>query len=176
MHDNKIRQQFGMRSASFNQSARWITDHSLAQAHVKAAGLTIGNGLELCCGTGIVGQTLKKAGWDMTGVDITKEMVEETSKHFPAIQGSVEDLPFKPKSFDLIVMRQAYFLVGNGPNVLKEVRRLLKPKGHFVLSQTVPFSMIDTPWLRKVHETKQRDMVRFFTADDLRNELIDHGF
>ena len=174
-HDERIRRQFGLRAPTFERSARWITDPRLAKAHVDAAGPP-GSGLALCCGTGIVGSHLVSAGWNMLGVDLTPEMVKECSKHFSAIVANAEEVPRPPRSFDLVIMRQAYFLLENGPKVLKEVRRLLKPGGRFVLSQTVPFSEIDSPWLKKVHETKQREMVRFFTADDLANELREHGF
>ena len=175
MHEQKILRQFGLRAPTFERSARWITDAKLAAAHVAAAGKP-GKGIAICCGTGVVGKLLTEAGWDMLGVDITPEMVQESSKHFPAIVANAENIPVAAGSFDLAIMRQAYFLLGNGPKVLQEIRRVLKPGGLFVLSQTVPFSEVDTPWLRKVHETKQKEMVRFFTAQDLEDELKQNGF
>lgn len=164
-----------MRSNTFNKSAHWITSPELTAAHVNAAGVP-GKGLAMCCGTGITGKGLVEAGWNMTGVDITPEMVAESSKFFPAIQGNVESVPFGDNTFDLVVMRQAYFLLADGPSVLKEARRVLKPSGRLVLSQTLPFSSVDAEWLRKIHQEKQAQMIRFFTEKDMATELTTHGF
>lgn len=175
IHETKIKEQFGLRSDTFNKSAHWITNPELTAAHVKAAGAP-GKGLAMCCGTGITGKGLVAAGWDMTGVDITPEMVNESSKYFPAIQGSAEAVPFEDNSFDLVVMRQAYFLLADGPSVLKEARRVLKPTGRLVLSQTLPFNSIDAEWLRKIHQVKQAQMIRFFTEEDMASELNKNSF
>lgn len=175
IHELNIQYQFGLRSNTFNHSALWITNSELKAAHVKAAGPP-GKGLAMCCGTGIVGKALVEAGWDMTGVDITPEMVAESSKYFPTIHGSADSLPFKNNSYDLVIMRQAYFLLADGPSVLKEAHRLLKPTGRLVLSQTLPFSSVDAEWLQKIHQAKQAQMIRFFTEKDMAAELTTHGF
>ncbi|MFA6236841.1 MAG: class I SAM-dependent methyltransferase [Bacteriovorax sp.] len=174
-HELNIKTQFQLRSGTFNRSAHWITNQALIAAHVKSAG-TPGKGLAMCCGTGITGKGLADAGWDMIGVDITPGMVEETNKLFPAILGNSESLPFEDNTFDLVVMRQAYFLLADGPTVLKEARRLLKPTGRIVISQILPFSDVDAPWLKKIHEVKQAQMVQFFTEQDMKNELEKYGF
>src|SRR6185369_616904 len=60
--------------------------------------------------------------------------------------------------------------------VLAEVSRLLKPDGIFILSQTVPFSAEDSPWLEHIHRTKQFQLKEFFTADTLAAELEEQYF
>jgi ubiquinone/menaquinone biosynthesis C-methylase UbiE len=174
-HEVNIKIQFGMRANTFNRSAHWVTDNALKTGHVLAAG-TPGKGIAFCCGTGITGKALLDAGWNMIGVDITQEMVNESNKLFPAISGNVEALPFENNSFDLVVMRQAYFLLADGPAALKEARRILKPTGRIVISQILPFNDIDAPWLKKIHEVKQAQMVQFFTEQDMARELEKHGF
>lgn len=174
-HEDNIKTQFGLRSSTFNRSAHWITNDNLKAAHVLAAG-TPGRGLAMCCGTGITGKALVDAGWDMIGVDLTPEMVNETKKLFPAILGNVESLPFDDNSFDLVVMRQAYFLLADGPAVLKEARRLLKSTGRIVISQILPYNDLDAPWLKEIHQVKQAQMIKFFTEKDMVNELEKYGF
>lgn len=174
-HEKNITTQFGLRSTTFNKSAHWITNDALKAAHVKAAEKP-GKGLAMCCGTGITGKALVDAGWDMIGADITPEMVNETSKLFPAILGNAESLPFPDNSFDLVVMRQAYFLLADGPAVLKEARRLLKPEGRIVISQILPYSDSDAPWLKEIHQVKQAQMIKFFTEKNMADELEKYGF
>ncbi|MGE0528094.1 MAG: class I SAM-dependent methyltransferase, partial [Bdellovibrionales bacterium] len=124
-HNNKIKQQFDLRSSSFERSVYWVTDPALISAHTRLAGKPPGKALELCCGTGAVARSLKVAGWDVTGVDLSVGMVEEARKHIKAQVADAANLPFPDGSFELAVMRQAYFLLDDGPAVLKEVGRVL---------------------------------------------------
>jgi ubiquinone/menaquinone biosynthesis C-methylase UbiE len=175
-HNQNITFQFDTRSSTFERSAHWIVDQNLARAHADMAGVPGGKAIEMCCGTGMVSRALKAAGWDVTGVDISPGMVREAQKFVPAMVGDVSHLPFADHTIDLIAMRQAYFLLDDGPSVLKEVRRLLKPQGTFVLSHLVPFSQVDESYLREVHTVKQAQMKKFFTTELLKKELEDNGF
>lgn len=170
-----MERQFSTRADVFNDSANWVTDPYLIATHVRLAGSPQGKGLDLCCGTGIIGRALAENDWQMTGVDITLKMADRAGKHFPVAQGSASALPFETNAFDLVVMRQALFLL-DAEKVMEEVRRVLKGKGTFILSQTVPFSKEDAPWLRKIHFFKQAQMLEFYTSDDLEYELIKQGF
>ncbi|MEE9450156.1 MAG: class I SAM-dependent methyltransferase [Ignavibacteriaceae bacterium] len=171
-----VQQQFSIRATTFNNSVNWITDPKLLYAHVKAAGRP-GKGLELCCGTGIIGRVLKENGWDMTGVDITKEMLDEASRFFNVVQHNVEDpLHFNNNVFDMVIMRQALFFF-EPMTLLSEVKRVLKSNGKFVLSQCVPFEdSEDEKWLKKLHLTKQALMLKFYTINDIETILIKSGF
>ena len=171
-----VQQQFSIRAATFNNSVNWITDPKLLYAHVMAAGRP-GKGLELCCGTGIIGRVLKENGWDMTGVDITKEMLDEASRFFNVIQHNVEDpLHFNDNVFDMVIMRQALFFF-EPMTMLTEVKRVLRSNGKFVLSQCVPFEdSEDEKWLKKLHLTKQALMLKFYTINDIETILIKSGF
>lgn len=176
IHNSKIKHQFDLRSSTFEQSVHWVTDPGLVQAHVRLAGLPAGRSLELCCGTGAVSRGMKAAGWEATGVDISEGMVREASAAIQAQVADVANLPFEDQSYDVVLMRQAYFLLDDGPAALKEVRRVLKPGGRFILSHLVPFSEVDAPHLEKVHSKKQAQMRKFHTSQTLTKELEDNGF
>jgi DNA gyrase subunit B len=175
MYKEKVKNQFGIRAKTFNESATWITDQSLINAHLAAANVSVGKALDLCCGTGIIGRAFQDCGWEMMGIDITREMVAEANKYFPTIKGCAEHMPFESNKFDLLVMRQAMFML-KVPKVLQEVKRVLKKNGQFILSQTVPFSEVDAPFLKKVHFCKQAQMKNFYTADDLENYMLENGY
>ena len=175
-HNEQIKYQFNLRASTFEKSVHWVRDPGLVAAHIRMAGQPMGKAVELCCGTGSVARGLSAAGWDVTGVDISEGMVKEANKYVHAIVGDVARLPFKDQSVGLVVMRQAYFLLEDGPKTLREIRRILKPDGKFILSHLVPFSEVDKDHLRKVHAKKQAQMRKFHTVDTLSDDLARSEF
>lgn len=174
--DNVIN-QFTTRAKTYSASANWISDQNLIQAHIAAASpYTKGNVLELCCGTGMVGRNFAAAGWNVCGIDLTKGMAEEANRFYPCICSPAEQVPFLDGAFDVVVLRQAYFLLDDGQKVLAQAHRVLKPGGVFILSQTVPFSAEDSPWLEHIHRTKQAQLREFFTEESLKQQLEQNFF
>jgi ubiquinone/menaquinone biosynthesis C-methylase UbiE len=169
---DKVIAQFSTRAQTYSASANWIADQSLIRAHIEAAESKRGGSvLEVCCGTGMVGRNFRADGWQINGIDLTRGMAEEANRYFPCICTPAENIPFLDRSFDVVVLRQAYFLLDDGQKVLAEVSRVLKQDGIFILSQTVPFSAEDRPWLEHIHRTKQFQLKEFFTAGTLADEL-----
>lgn len=176
MTQNKdVQKQFAIRAETYDQSANWITNHDLITAHLQLAGTPKGNGIELCCGTGVIGKALTAAGWNMTGVDLTRQMLDQVEEVFPVIQADITALPFDDNTYDFAILRQALFLFESGAG-LKEIWRILKPGCTFVVSQTLPFSKEDEPWLKHIHEVKQKQLLNFFTQNDIEKLLSDAGF
>ena len=176
--DSRLRDQFSIRAQSFNQSARWMLDDKLLKAHLDLVGKALPHQnrlLDLCCGTGIVGTALMRQGWEPTGVDITPEMVAVASKIFPAVVGKVEALPFPDKSFDACVIRQSFMLL-EGEKSLREIKRVLKPGGLFVFSQSIAISTQDEPQYRKIQEARHINMLRYYSREDLKNTFRKHSF
>jgi len=173
--DNKLKEQFAVRSAEFDISANWITNAKLIGAHVELAGEPSGKALDLCCGTGQIGRSLKSIGWDIQGLDICGHMVKISSCYFPVSEGKAEKMPFESNSFQLVVCRQAFQFL-NIKDVLSEIARVLVPQGIFILSLTVPFSEEDKPWLYEIHRIKQPLLLKFYTARDLIEELKEASF
>src|SRR6185369_7594399 len=107
---NQVIEQFNRRAATYSASANWISDRILIEAHLKASHRTQpGHLLELCCGTGMVGRSFQADGWHVCGVDLTQGMAEEANRYFPCICTSADAIPFLDSSFDVVVLRQAYF-------------------------------------------------------------------
>ncbi len=170
-HNEKLKVQFDLRSKTYERTERWVTDKNLMAAHLKLAGILKGKSLDLCCGTGAVSRELKAKGWETYGIDLSPGMVEQASQHMQARLGDVTRLPYPDRTFDLVIMRQSYFLLNDGPAALKEVRRVLKSSGRFVLSHIVPFSGVDTEHLKTVLTNKETQMKKFFTTELLVEEL-----
>lgn len=173
--ENKLEEQFTIRSVKFDVSANWITDERLIYAHADLAGCSSAKALDLCCGTGQVGRALKRKGWDVNGLDICNMMVKISSRYFPVSQGKAEEIPFASNRFQLVACRQAFQFL-NTQEVLSEIIRVLNPQGIFILGLSVPFSEKDSSWLYEIHRVKQPLLLRFYTAQDLMKELKEAGF
>lgn len=168
--------QFSIRIKTYNHAANWMLDPRLLKAHVDLLGEGNSNKcLELCCGTGIVGKALKNNQWDMTGVDLTQEMVDVANKIFPSVTGNTNNLPFANHSFDAAVLRQAFMLLDEA-KTLKEVRRVLKPGGIFLLCQSVPFGDLDDNHYQKVQWARHIHMKTYNNTDGLKTVLKANGF
>ena len=177
-HEARLKGQFSIRVSTFNTAANWMLNPELLQAHLKAAGRPEAGRnrlLDLCCGTGIVGNAFMKEGWAPQGIDITPEMTLAASRIYPSVAGKVEAMPFESDSFDAAVLRQSYMLL-QGPQALGEIRRVLKKNGLFILSQSVPFSDADDPQYRKIQAARHINWVRYYTTQDLVDELHANGF
>lgn len=173
----KVIDQFSKRAGTYSASANWIGNRELIQAHLDAAAVKLtGSVLEVCCGTGMVGRAFRANGWQINGIDLTQGMAEEANCYYPCICAPAENIPYLDKSFDVVLLRQAYFLLEDGQKVLAEISRVLKNDGIFIFSQTVPFSTEDSSWLEHIHRTKQFQLREFFTTDTLAHELEQNYF
>lgn len=174
----KLREQFKARGATFDNSARWVTDKVLLDMHQELAGASKGSLiLEVCCGTGIVGQKLSQAGAKVIGLDLSPVMLKQASKRlFSCVNGQAERLPFADNTFDAVTCRQAsHFL--DAKYALEEMFRVTKPNtGRIVISQIVPFGKEDYEWVCKIHRRKQPLLKNFFTEDDLIGFLQGAGY
>lgn len=73
----------------------------------------------------------------MTGLDIAGNAVKlANEKHavdgLQFIQGNAEELPFADTSFDAVINVESCHAYGSVPKFLTEVKRVLKPGGHFL--------------------------------------------
>lgn len=172
---NELKEQFNLRAEGFDISANWVSCRKLIKAHTELAGGPYGEALDLCCGTGRVGYALKKAGWKVRGLDISKDMLRTSLGYFPALLGKAEEIPFKAGCFHLVACRQTFQFL-KAKEALSEIARVLAPGGIFILSLTVPFCGLDEEWLYKIHRVKQPLLLNFYSAGDLKEELKASGF
>ncbi len=75
-----------------------------------------------------------------TGVDLTQEAVDATTKHFDLLdlsgnirKGNAESLEFQNDSFDLIYSHGVLHHTPNMPRAFSEVNRVLKDNGEFIV-------------------------------------------
>ncbi|MFH1676320.1 MAG: class I SAM-dependent methyltransferase [bacterium] len=114
--------------------AEHIARYKFALEYVK--GLKV---LDLGCGEGYGSNILLSSAKSVTGVDLSPEAIGHASENYRAenlkfVVGDAGKLPFEDAEFDAIVCFEVFEHVENPVELLKESRRLLKPKGKLLLS------------------------------------------
>lgn len=101
--------------------------------------------LDLGSGAGIdVFLTAKRVGdkGKAVGLDMTDEMLAKARnnadkggfKNVEFVKGEIEALPFADNTFDLVISNCVINLVPDKAQAYKEIRRVLKPGGHFAIA------------------------------------------
>jgi arsenite methyltransferase len=104
--------------------------------------------LDIGCGAGVdsfvaakmVGTEGKVIGIDMTLEMLAraKENLQETSlQNVSFHKASAEDLPFSDESFDVVISNGVFNLVPDKARALREVFRVLKPRGRMMIADQV---------------------------------------
>ncbi len=97
----------------------------------KLIGNINGTGIDLGCGTGLIGDITKR---DLIGIDISYSMIKRfLQKYKTGLVADIENLPFKDKSFDYAVSNFSLHWTDLRKSV-PEIGRILKNQGYLVLS------------------------------------------
>eukprot|EP01080_Neovahlkampfia_damariscottae_P008340 gene8340-164_t len=109
--------------------------------------------LDCGCGSGNYIYQLSKYFGSVTGIDANSGMLEQAKKKMKDLsnvkihQGLVTSLPMKENSYDIVITTQVihhlddeknYSTRENATKMFKEVQRVLKPNGRFIINTTFP--------------------------------------
>lgn len=92
--------------------------------------------LEVGCGTGVFTEAIKKISNNLIATDISKNMIVEAKKRNPDVEfreADIEKLPFNDQEFDIVVAINSFSYVYNKEKGIKEIYRILKKSGKFIL-------------------------------------------
>jgi ubiquinone/menaquinone biosynthesis C-methylase UbiE len=97
--------------------------------------------LDIACGTGAVIRRVATAahGGRLVGIDLNAAMLRvaraiKTERPIEWMEGSALDLPFPPKSFDVVLCQLGLQFFPDRPRALREMVRVLRPGGRVGLS------------------------------------------
>jgi len=100
--------------------------------------------LDLCCGTGRHSIILRQKGWNMVGLDLSKNLLAIAKRRmkkegvkFPIVRADMRRFPFREQVFDAVVCMFTSFgyLPSESEDIksFEEVRRTLRQGGKFLL-------------------------------------------
>jgi len=99
--------------------------------------------LDAGCGSGIYSNLLAKKGAKVSGLELSKEMLDiakDYCKYYKIDfkQGSIDNIPYKNNSFDIILSSLVIHYLKNPEKAFKEFNRVLKKNGTLVFSTHHP--------------------------------------
>ena len=114
-------------------------------AHIRAGHRV----LDVACGTGVVSVTAARAGAQVTGLDLTPELLQVARENarIAALpidwhEGDVEALPFESGQFDVVVSQYGHIFAPRPDVAIGEMLRVLKPGGTMAFSTWPPELMM----------------------------------
>ena len=133
--------------------------------------------LDIGCGTGdALFLISKKTSAKLYGVDISEKMIEKAIKKLreKAILklSDAENLPFNDNTFDYVLSTEAFHHFPNPNKTLKEINRVLKKNGEFMLAD-VNFYSDFIHWLFKKVEPGH---VKIYSKDEFKELFINNSF
>ncbi|MEE1128789.1 MAG: class I SAM-dependent methyltransferase [Methanobrevibacter sp.] len=137
--------------------------------------------LDIGCGGGVnIEKFLRLTDNDVDGLDYSEVSVREAIKRNQhavdnklcrIIQADVSDMPIDDETYDLATAFETIYFWPNIKNTFKEVSRIIKPKGKFMIAQgTDGNHPDDEKWLSTVEGMK------VYTSQELEKYLLDAGF
>jgi SAM-dependent methyltransferase len=106
--------------------------------------------LEIGCGKGALLNRMHLGGHTASGIDPDAEAIAFCNKAYPGIDARVglgDHLPFADQSFDTVLSFDVFEHIPDSDKHLREVRRVLKPGGRYLLQTpnkwtNIPFELL----------------------------------
>lgn len=137
--------------------------------------------LDIGCGGGVnIEKFLKLTSGNVDGLDYSGVSVNASirqnqnaveSGRCNVIQADVSDMPIDDESYDLVSAFETIYFWPDISNTFKEVSRIIKPQGQFMIAQGTDGNHPDDElWLSTV------EGMSVYTADELEKYLLNAGF
>jgi ubiquinone/menaquinone biosynthesis C-methylase UbiE len=145
----KAKQRETWALGDFGEVAAFTTQtagHLVRFAGVRA-GQTV---LDVACGTGVVSITAARQGAQVTGLDLTPELLAQARESAPIAglkdllwkEGDAEALPFPDASFDVVLSQFGHMFAPRPDVAIREMLRVLKPGGRLAIATWPPETFV----------------------------------
>ncbi|RRZ88916.1 class I SAM-dependent methyltransferase [Erwinia sp. 198] len=183
-HETLVETQFGHRAQAYLHSSIHAQGADLQRlgewlSHDAHATL-----LDIGCGAGHASFTAADRVAQVTAYDLSEKMldvVREAAKvrgltNLTTAQGPAEALPFAAASFDVVISRYSAHHWHDVGQALREVKRVLKPGGKFILMDIAsPGQPVQDVWLQTVEMLRDPSHVRNYSQGDWLKRVNESG-
>lgn len=192
-HYDQIREKSGafystqtMQSNTENPSDG-LRQHNLALRDTLSAIIDRNNFdlLDIGCGRGRICRIIRDVFPQsrISGIDISAEQIERARSFLSDAVfeiGNEISFPFSDNSFDYATCRMSIHHYPDMINHLREVKRVLRPGGYYLVIDPVPSPGLQDYWLNKVfldaeHETSGDGHIKFYTLEEYSHFLAELG-
>lgn len=128
----------------FNSSLRVLDFKNRLKKISHFTKLSRGRILDIGCATGVFLKVAKDKGWKTTGVEVSNYAASFGRKKFnlKIFLGELKDASLNSNYFDVATGWDLIEHVENPTELVKEIRRVLKPKGYIALQTTMTDSLL----------------------------------
>ena len=131
---------FNQQAATYDKDIKGQHARSLYPALLeKLSHIPFQSALDLGCGTGEMLKLIlqQDVGKELYGIDLSEKMLHVAKSKLPeqvkVLLGDSEALPFPDNTFDVVYCNDSFHHYPAPTNVLREVHRVLKPGGTFLM-------------------------------------------
>jgi len=137
--ENYDKKYWAQRAGQYNKT-NWVKDKDFLAAFVQLLPhRNFNKVLEAGIGTGVVAEKMAEIFGEITGVDISAEMINKINHpRINAEVGDLHNLHFQKGEFDLIYMRNVIHYLQNPAMVFQQISQCLSNEGYFLFSQVIP--------------------------------------
>ena len=96
--------------------------------------------LSVGCGPAIIEAGLAEHGFNVTGLDISKEVLDQVPDNIRTVAGSAEKMNFSDCSFDVVIYVASLQFIERYKQAMKETARVLKSGGKLLILLLNPLS------------------------------------
>jgi ubiquinone/menaquinone biosynthesis C-methylase UbiE len=180
-----IQQQFGKTAEAYVRSATHANQPDLREMVQRAALRGDERVLDIATGGGHTALAFAPHVAEVVATDLTPAMLDAaqrfiTGKGVANVRfehADAEALPFEDRSFDVVTCRVAPHHFGDVALFVREVARVLRPGGRFVLVDNVaPAEPEHDQWVNAVEQLRDPTHVRAYTEAEWRHLCADAGF
>jgi SAM-dependent methyltransferase len=155
-----------------------VRDYARTRALINRVYPGRGRLLEIGSGLGYLLAEFKEDGWDVFGVDPDQLLCRYAKQELgvDSISTVLENVGIPDESYDVVIMNHVIEHLGDPLGTLREINRVLKPSGHFVVEtpryDTLMFRLLG----RRERSINCIGHIYFFTTQTLKNLYEAAGF
>jgi len=139
---DNIRKQFTRQAQAYADTEQAKDERSMAGLVEWLGATAQDHSLDVACGPGVLTRAFAQVCKTATGCDVTEALLEIAREeaagrglsNITFCQGNASDLPFEDDHFDIVSCRAAYHHFATPIDVLKDMKRVMKPGGKIMIA------------------------------------------